>query len=211
MRMRPTIAPLSAALLCLLGGCSGRGDGPELAASQPPDWRLIATEADRGRLRGWRTAWVEALEKARRAGHAAAVAREGALLDPDAALPLEGPPPGDYRCRTIKIGAKSPGLLDYVAYPPFTCRIRAETGLLSFAKMTGSQRPIGMLLADDSNRTIFLGTLQLGDEAEALQYGSDAERDMIGALERVGPRRWRLILPYPHFESTLDVLELVPA
>jgi hypothetical protein len=58
---------------------------------------------------------------------------------------------------------------------------------------------------------VFLGTLQLGDEQRALQYGRDRERDMAGVVERIGERRWRLVLPYPHFESTIDIVELVPA
>jgi hypothetical protein len=58
---------------------------------------------------------------------------------------------------------------------------------------------------------IFLGTLQLGDEQGSLRYGHDAERDMIGVVQRVGPSRWRLALPSPAFESLLDVIELVPA
>ena len=60
-------------------------------------------------------------------------------------------------------------------------------------------------------RMVFLGTLQLGDEQRALQYGRDRERDMAGVVERIGDNRWRLVLPYPAFESTLDVIELVPA
>ncbi|RYD50136.1 MAG: DUF4893 domain-containing protein, partial [Sphingomonadales bacterium] len=27
----------------------------------------------------------------------------------------------------------------------------------------------------------------------------------------IGPRRWRLVLPSPHFESKLDIIDLVPA
>ena len=38
------------------------------------------------RLRDWRATFVAALEAARKAGHGAEIAREGALLDPDAAL-----------------------------------------------------------------------------------------------------------------------------
>ena len=34
---------------------------------------------------------------------------------------------------------------------------------------------------------------------------------MVGMLERIGDHRWRLVLPAPHFESMLDVIELVPA
>lgn len=175
------------------------------------DWRAVATPDDRRRLREWRAAWVEALRKANAAGHRATIAAEGPLLAPDAALSGAALPPGDYLCRTIKIGAKSPGLLDYIAYQPFACRVRAENGLLSFTKLTGSQRPIGLFFPDSDRRMIFLGTLQLGDEQRPLQYGRDRERDLAGIVERVGERRWRLVFPYPHFESTVDVLELVPA
>jgi len=34
---------------------------------------------------------------------------------------------------------------------------------------------------------------------------------MAGLIERIGTRRWRVVLPYPHFESVLDVVELIPA
>jgi hypothetical protein len=57
---------------------------------------------------------------------------------------------------------------------------------------------------------IFLGTLQLADEQGVLRYGHDEERNMAGLIERIGPRRWRLVLPYPHFESLVDVIELIP-
>ena len=57
----------------------------------------------------------------------------------------------------------------------------------------------------------FLGTLVLGDETRALQYGQDETRDVAGYVERIGPARWRLVMPKPHFESTIDVMELVPA
>jgi hypothetical protein len=197
------------ALLALSGCAAGKSD-PQPLTSAPLDWRNIATEGDRKRLREWRTAWVEALRKAQAGGHGAALAREGALLQPDAALPWQAPPSTDYSCRVIKIGAKSAGLLDYVAYPAFACRIRAENGLTSFAKLTGSQRPIGHLLPATGERMVFLGTLQLGDENRALRYGEDRERDMAGFVERVGDRRWRLVLPYPHFESTIDIIELIP-
>ena len=44
----------------------------------------------------------------------------------------------------------------------------------------------------------------------ALQYGQDETRDVAGYVERIGPDRWRLVMPKPHFESQLDVMELVP-
>ena len=57
---------------------------------------------------------------------------------------------------------------------------------------------------------VFLGTLMLSDETRALRYGRDQERNLIGAVERVGPARWRIAFPYPYYESLLDVIELVP-
>ncbi len=178
--------------------------------SAMPPWRDIATTDDRSRIRGWRSAWVQGLGQARKAGHADEIAREGTLLDPDAAVDWKNPPAGEYACRTIKVGAKNKGMLDYVTYPPFTCRISDENGMISFAKLTGSQRPLGLMLPMQGQRMIFLGTLQLGDERRSLQYGEDRERDMAGVIERIGDNRWRMIFPYPHFESTIDVLELVP-
>jgi hypothetical protein len=76
--------------------------------------------------------------------------------------------------------------------------------------LNGSQRPVGVLFPDHDRRLIFLGTLQLGDEAAAIRYGRDTERDLVGLVERIGPRRWRIGFPAPHFESLLDVIELVP-
>ena len=195
-----------------LAGCSRSNKAHPLSSeAAPPDWRSIATEDDRGRIRDWRSAWVEALRKAQAAGFGPTITREGVLLQPDAAAEWQDFPDGDYRCRTIKIGGQRQGMLDYIAYPAFKCRVRREDGLISFAKLTGSQRPIGYVLPTAGNRMIFLGTLQLGDEARALEYGRDRERDMAGIVERIGDKRWRLVFPRPHFESMTDILELVPA
>ena len=204
--------PLCAAVA--LAGCASRDRGAVPQGTQAvvaaPDWRSIATDHDRQRIRQWRTAWMQGVQKAQGSGHGAAIAREGVLLQPDAALAWAPPPAGYYQCRMIKVGAKSRDMLDYVAYPPFSCRIREENGVMSFAKLNGSQRPLGLLLPTSGNRMVFLGTLQLGDEVRALEYGRDQERDMAGMIERIGEQRWRLVLPYPHFESTIDILELVP-
>jgi hypothetical protein len=101
-------------------------------------------------------------------------------------------------------------MLDYVTYPAFACRIRQERDLQGFAKLTGSQRHVGLIFPGDAMRQVFLGTLVLGDERRAMQYGRDRERDVAGFVERIGPNRWRMLLPRPHFESQIDVLELVP-
>lgn len=197
---------LTASLLALAVGATI--DRVESAPPAGPDWRRVATPEDRRRLRGWRTAFVAGLEQARAKGHAADVAREGRLLEPDAGR-TERPPAGAYQCRVIKLGSKGDAGLGYVAYPAFGCRIEDEGSIASFTKLTGSQRPVGVIL-DGARRLVFLGTLVLGDERKALDYGRDPDRDMIGAIEALGDGRWRLILPYPRYESTMDVIELIP-
>lgn len=202
----------AATLLALGLAVSACATRPDVAIEPAArDWRQIATPDDRERLRDWRDAFTSALRAARASGHAAEIAREGALLEPDAAQAGAAIPNGDYRCRVIKLGAKSPGMLDYIGYPAFTCRIGAEAGLQSLAKLTGSQRQVGLVYPGDAIRHIFLGTVVLGDEGRAMQYGRDEERDVAGFVERIGPNRWRLLMPKPHFESQIDVLELIPS
>jgi hypothetical protein len=194
----------------LLTACDAVLQPARLIPEWTTDWRRIATEADHTRLRQWRATFIAALAAARAAGHGAEIAREGALLEPDAAL--GGPiPNGMYRCRVIKLGAQGQGLLDYVAYPAFTCRIGADRDLQRLDKLNGSQRYVGLIFPNDAMRQLFLGALVLGDEQRALQYGQDDARNVAGYVERIGPNRWRLVMPRPHFESQLDVMELVPA
>jgi hypothetical protein len=203
------ILMLAAAVLPLASCAAEMPTG--IVTHQTRDWRQVVTDDDRERLRSWREAWVRALRRASRAGHAAAIAAEGPLLQPDEALGGSAIPNGAYRCRMIKLGAKSDGLLDYVAYPAFNCRIQQERDVQGFAKLSGSQRQVGLIFPGDQLRQVFLGTLVLGDEARAMQYGADRERDLAGHVERIGPNRWRLVMPYPRFESLVDVLELIPA
>ncbi len=201
--------PLLAALLLALGAPAAARDDV-VPAGPNASWRSAATEDDRGRLQRWRDAWVAALEQVRAGDNAGEIARGGALFEPDTALANPAPPPGDYQCRTTKLGTPQGDLLDYVAYPAFRCRIALVGGVIQFTKLTGSQRPVGTIFPDNGRRMVFLGTLMLGDETRALRYGRDRERNLIGILERVGPQRWRIAFPYPHHESLLDVIELVP-
>ncbi len=194
---------IAALLLLPLGCATGRSSD-----TRATNWRSIATSSDAERLREWRSSFAAGLARAR-TSHATEVAREGRLLDPDAAIP--GPiPNGRYRCRVIKLGAKRGSPLNYVAYPGFTCRIRQEAVAQSFAKMSGSQRHDGVILPGDALRQVFLGTLVLGDETRAMRYGGDPERDVAGWVERIEPKRWRIVIPAPTFESLTDVIELIP-
>ena len=197
-------------LSLLLGACSVLPEARVIPADAR-DWRSVATQDDRERLREWRATFTRAVDAARAAGHGDDVAREGDLLRADAAIGGGPIPNGSYNCRVIKLGARSAGLLDFVRYPYFTCRVAQEGALQSFAKLTGSQRQAGMIFPGDALRQIFLGTLVLGDEPRAMQYGGDKQRNVAGYVERIGPARWRLVMPRPHFESQLDVMELVPA
>ncbi|HVH48273.1 MAG TPA: DUF4893 domain-containing protein [Sphingomicrobium sp.] len=194
-----------------LPACATTAEPRQSVADSPRDWRFAATGNDRERLRDWRDAFKTALDRSRAAGHGADIDREGALLQPDAALGQVPIPNGNYRCRVIKVGAKTAGMLEYVSYPDFACRIRPERGIQGFAKLTGSQRPVGLIFPNDALRQVFLGTLVLGDETRAMQYGRDEERDVAAFVEKIGPNRWRMVMPYPAFESLTDVMELVPA
>lgn len=207
---------LPAAALGMLAGCAGPATSPRAAHAAgsglaADDWRRYATDADRARLRGWRTAFVQGLSQARAAGHGADIQAEGALMEPDAGGADATIPPGDYRCRVTKLGVRGGGAgLAHVAYPYFRCRVGPGDRLQSFEKLTGSQRQVGALYPDVAARRIFLGSLALGTEQRALRYGADEDRDLIGVLQSVGERRWRILFPSPRYESLIDVMEIVP-
>jgi hypothetical protein len=203
-------APLLLAAMLACSSCSVIEQPSGMIPRWTLAWKDVVTADDHERLRNWRATFVAAVNAAR-ATHAGEVNREGVLLQPDAAIPGAAIPDGMFRCRVIKLGAKQPGNLDYVTYAPFTCRVKAERGLKRLNKLSGSQRYVGLIFPNDTMREIFLGTLVLGDEKRALQYGQDQTRDIAGYVERIGPNRWRLVMPKPHFESQLDVMELVPA
>lgn len=199
-----------ALLLALtLAGCA-RGGALDFETPPETRWRAITTEQDRDRLRNWRKAWDVALPQAR-AADAATITAGGALFEPDQAMSNAMPPEGDYKCRTFKLGAKRPELRSFTALPTFNCRVGRAGDIPVLAKLDGVQRPMGRLYADSEARVVFLGTLELGDENVPLEYGLDAQRDLAGYVERIGAARWRLVLPWPAFESQLDVIELVPA
>lgn len=199
------------ALLALaLTGCSVYR---EATTTEPPagwSWRKVMTDADASRLRNWRKAWDDALAPAR-AENPAALAADPLLFDPDTALAHAMPTPGNYLCRTFKLGSQQPVTRYFTAYPQAQCRLTARGEALHLSKLGTEQRPDGLIYPSTDARSVFIGTLVLGDETAPLRYGVDRKRDMIGYVERIGEQRWRLVLPYPGFESKLDVIELIPA
>lgn len=191
-----------AALLALAAPASARRD--------PNNWRDVITTHDRTRLKDWRTSWTEALQQARAGGFGAQVDAEGVWLQPDVALDQPRPPDGLYRCHIVKLGTApgyaGPGKHGFIAMPEGDCRVAG--GIL--AKLDGEQRPGGRLFAYDDARLLFLGGMAVGDEAGLVRYKRDPQRALVGLVERIGPQRWRLVLPRPAWESHLDVMEIVP-
>jgi hypothetical protein len=174
-------------------------------------WKQVATTNDRQRLADWRSNFLSAVDAAKKAGHGADIAQEGPLFDPDSTTGPAGIPNGLFRCRLFKIGSKpSTGSPAYLAGAPSLCRVKAQRGLQRFNKYGGQQRYVGLIFPGDAVHQVFLGTLVLGDESRALQYGQDELRDSAGFVDRIGSNRWRIVMPQPHFESLLDVIELVP-
>jgi hypothetical protein len=198
-------------LTILLAGCGARSVRSASARPAAADWKRVVTPEDMTRLRNWRVAFVKALDEARAGGQGARIAHEGALLLPDAGIENVSLESGRYHCRVIKLGSVVPGVAPFTPYPSFDCLVNDEGEVSSFAKVGGSQRPVGLMFDDGGDRKIFLGTMMFGDETRPLEYGRDATRDMAGAVQRIGDKRWRIILPYPRFESVMDVVELTPA
>jgi hypothetical protein len=175
-------------------------------------WKTGASADDQDRLARLDDAWTQAL---REANHefGAQLDSLGMLAVQDAALetpPLQ-PPPGKYRCRTIKVGTIIDGL-KYVAYPWFTCTVELTPGGdLILTKTTGSQRTRGLIYPDSDNpeRLIYVGAQAWGDtETTFPAYGAQPERDQVGVIERIGNGRWRMVVPWPRQESKLDILEI---
>ncbi|OWR21196.1 Uncharacterised protein [Brevundimonas diminuta] len=239
MRFSPVAAALFASVLALAGCDRDAAPtpspvsspdapvaAPSEAVSPPPgtavpspspgeqgggdDWRAVAAPADASLLGRLDQAWSLARAEAEARGFADEVESLGVLVDPNAgqAGRLQ-PPPGDYRCRTVKLGAREAHGLAYVAYPAFRCRVELTPGGdLILEKTTGSQRTRGLLYPDTDRRLVYVGAQAWGDETGFPAYGAKAERDQLGVFERIGPQRWRLVIPFPKQESKLDILEL---
>lgn len=189
-----------------------RGPRVAVAPADASDWRRTASTEDMERLGRMASAWSASLAAARAAGFARRIAAEGALLEPAAALPRPAPTPGVYMCRLVRIGAgdrvREPA---FVAFRPFFCFVGVNGSQLSITKPEGSERPAGYLWDDEvATRMVFLGSLAPGRGAP-IAYGDDRARDVAGLLERIGPMRFRLVIPARDPPARLDVFELVPA
>ncbi len=208
---------LVAVLLVGVSGCATRDRADRLrpVVSVEPEtradiWRGVATDGDQDRIARIGLAWQSALADALRR-NPRDVAAEGPLLSPRSALGRPAPTPGSYNCRLVKLGRTTTRAPAFEKFKPFFCYVEVEDDLLTIVKQTGSQRPAGRLWEDDRpDRLIFLGSLALGNEEQPLAYGQDPKRDMAGVLERIGPFRWRLVIPWPQNGAKIEVFELTP-
>ena len=214
--LRYSAAP--AALLVLLCGCEAvrdkhPGAGVSMIAEPETEaaiWTTVATDADESKLARLGLAWQSALADAL-PRYKSQIDGEGVLLEPRAARPRPAPTPGSYNCRMVKLGSARDSEPAFEKFKPFFCYVQVEENLLTIVKQTGSQRPAGRLWDDErEDRLIFLGSLALGNEEQPLAYGEDPKRDMAGVFERIGPFRWRLVIPFPEGGAKLHVFELTP-
>ncbi|MGZ9114142.1 MAG: DUF4893 domain-containing protein [Brevundimonas sp.] len=235
--MRTLVAVASLALLSACGEADApAGDfaAPAAGATPPPvagspsapqtptppaggeqggtaDWRKVASAADASTLGRLDQAWRLGRAEAEDGGFASQVEALGPLVDPAAGQSGRlQPAPGTYRCRTIKLGTNNPGGPGYLEYPWFSCIVELTPGGdLILTKTTGSQRTRGLLYPDTDRRLIFVGAQAWGmDETAFPRYGQQPVRDQVGVFERIGSRRWRLVIPWPKVDSKLEILEL---
>lgn len=195
-----------------LSGCAGtpvtRPALPLVEAE--PGWRGVVSIEDAQRLEHVPATWESALA-AVPARYRPLVVHEGELLDPTSARDHPAPPPGSYRCRLVRLSDGTKGQPAVRAFPTNFCYIRGEgANALSFAKQTGTELPGGWLHADGDRRLVLVGARQRVAGDTTLAYGQDTARDVVGLFERIGPFRWRLVLPWRDAGTGLDIYELIP-
>lgn len=200
-------------LAAVLGGCAATpAHRPSAIVEVPavPDkqWQRLIVAEDSDRLATFSTLWSTALAAAT-PRFAAALAREGALLDPARALGHPALPPGSYRCRVVKLGGEGRRVPAYRTFPATFCYIGGEGTGQSFTKQTGTERPSGWLYPDDDTRFIFLGAYAEGN-AKAPIYGAERGRSALGVVERIAPFRWRLTLAPVDRSALLTIYEITP-
>ena len=203
--------------LLLVSGCQRlprpvpAGTAVVAVETRAATWTTVASQPDQVRISRLGVAWSTGLSEARARGFGSAIRAEGKLLEPRAGLSRPAPTPGSYRCRMVSLGRSASKGPAFERFKPFFCYVDLEGDLFTIVKQTGTQRPAGRLWEDDvPTRMIFLGSLALGDNAEAVGYGDDPKRDMAGVFERIAPFRWRLVIPFPLDGSRINVFELVP-
>lgn len=176
----------------------------------PTDWKTVALPDDAARIATLEASWATALMEAQATRLQKAIAEEGELLKPDAALARPAPPPGRYRCRIVRVGHAREPRKAFERFKPYFCFVEAERELLTFTKGTGTQRPGGRLWNDNDTRMIFLGGVADRETDPTPAYGADPRQNRVGVVERVGEFRWRLTMPGRGDAERLEIIELIP-
>lgn len=162
----------------------------------------IMTAADKTRLEGYGAARAKAIAEAKAGGSPEDVATLDKMLVKPLVSFSDFDMTGNWQCRTIKAG----GLGALVVYGWFKCKVTDDGSGWMLEKLTGSQRTKGRFFDDGEKRLIYLGSFFVaGDPIRA--YGGGPQSDQVGYAFRTGPAEWRIELPLPEYESTLDVLE----
>ena len=207
---------LTVAAFLLLAACqagTGRPARLPMQVANAPAWQNVAAGEDVEHIGALPAAWARGLAAARTGGFGRRIAAEGALLEPAAALPRPAPTPGAYLCRLVRLGAPDRREPPFTAFRPFYCFVGVgdRDARLSITKSEGSARPAGYLWEDEGGRRmIFLGALAPG-AGPVPAYGDDRARDVAGTFERVGPFRWRLVIPWPASGAAIEIFEMEPA
>lgn len=198
---------LAVLVSCALAGCAAKRETALVSVSQVEiaddgGAGQVIRPADQARIDAlptiWQAAWGQSRERAR--------SKEGTLLEPTAALDHPELSPGSYNCRLVRLGRRA-GARRMRSFPTHFCHVGAANGGLNFTKQTGSDLPAGHLYRTEKRYT-FVGALQRAQGDNSLVYGTDQARDVAGVVERVGPFRWRMVVPVG--EQDLDILELTP-
>lgn len=180
---------------------------PQAAEPKPvvSGWRAVAKPEDQVRIDALAATWRTA-KGGLKGRSARRVTAEGALIDPDRTLPGVLPPNGTYHCRLLRFG----GAASFRTFAPDLCYVLVEGANTVFVKQTGENLPSGWLMPDGDRRLVFLGTFRPPGTSVVAPYGKGAGRDIAGVLERVGAKRWRLVMAEAGQGARLDVYELVP-
>ena len=119
--------------------------------------------------------------------------------------------PGDWSCRTLKLGGD---LNARINYAPFDCTITPDGITFRLEKTFGSQQLTGLIALTDG-RMILTGTGYVA-ETEPTPY-ADLPREnnnngtiwpVVGEVIQPDPDRIRILMPKPVLESDLDILDL---
>lgn len=118
--------------------------------------------------------------------------------------------PGDWACRTLKLGKTTP----LTIYAPFACTITADGAGFRIDKNTGSQQLTGYISLDEHGM-ILTGVGHVADTPPPAyadlpdDFVSDGTVwPIIGRVEQTAPDRVRILMPRPALESDFDILSL---